>query len=211
MIRLAGFRPASSQSEPARAVTGHTMACAARCPLFAALTVGPELAAPHHSQYIKYCFAPLPCICRLSAFLRCCAVPSEPLFSYVTRAYAVTPHKGGQKKGVCSAHSPCCSPYSCSSGMRDRHRGPNGHFVLPQLPVGQALRGRCPHARVPTLRNNLMESLNPSRPSCQLRAGSIQSFPYHSAETRRCQRPGEKSRLGPQGAAGRPRHTPLAP
>ena len=40
-------------------------------------------------------------------------------------------------------HTRCCAP-SCSSGMRDAHRGPFGHFVLPQLPVGQALRGLTP-------------------------------------------------------------------
>ena len=31
-------------------------------------------------------FAPLPCICRLAAVLRCRAVLAEPSFSYVTRA-----------------------------------------------------------------------------------------------------------------------------
>ena len=34
----------------------------------------------------KECGSPLPCICRFSAILRCCAVSSKPLFSYVTRA-----------------------------------------------------------------------------------------------------------------------------
>jgi len=38
-----------------------------------------------------------------------------------------------------------CTP-SCSSGMRNLHRGRFRHFVLPQLPVGQALRGQAPRA-----------------------------------------------------------------
>ena len=56
-------------------------------------------------------------------------------------------HKGGGKKGGRGQtdHTRRCAP-SCSSGMRDAHRGPSGHFVLPQLPVGQALRGHAPRA-----------------------------------------------------------------
>ena len=53
--------------------------------------------------------------------------------------------------GCVQRHIRRCTP-SCSSGMRNRHRGPYGRFVLPQLPVGQALRGMTPHAQVPTLR-----------------------------------------------------------
>jgi len=34
---------------------------------------------------IKERGSPLPCSCRISAILRCYAVPSEPLFSYLTR------------------------------------------------------------------------------------------------------------------------------
>ncbi|HIX94684.1 MAG TPA: hypothetical protein H9846_04425 [Candidatus Gemmiger excrementipullorum] len=35
----------------------------------------------------KECCAPLPCICRFAALLRCFAVFTKPLFSYVTRAF----------------------------------------------------------------------------------------------------------------------------
>ena len=46
--------------------------------------------------------------------------------------------------------TPAVAHRLCSSGMRDPHRRPLWPFVLPQLPVGQAL-----YARVPTLRKNI--------------------------------------------------------
>ena len=46
--------------------------------------------------------------------------------------------------------TPAVAHRLCSSGMRDPHRRPLWPFVLPQLPVGQAL-----YARVPTLRIGL--------------------------------------------------------
>lgn len=73
--------------------------------------------------------------------------------------------------------------------MRELHRGPAGHFVLPQLPVGQALRLRAargaqtpaffpqPYAQLPTLRKLYLfcgAAQMPGRP------------PYYTAPCRFC-------------------------
>ena len=73
--------------------------------------------------------------------------------------------------------------------MRELHRGPAGHFVLPQLPVGQALRLRAARG---TLAPAFSHSLTRSSllcVNCILFCGAAQMPgrpPYYTAPRRFC-------------------------